>query len=219
VSSTPNDPWQEPDSGAAPPPPPPPSGGGWQQTTGYPPPPPPDEGWQQGGYGNYPPPPPPDGGFGQPGYGYPPQGSGWSPSGGSNQSPFGYLAGWWYRVLATILDNILVGIVATIVLVIIGVKGRGINLGEAVVVLVYQIALLGTVRAQTVGNMAASTKVVDADGGGPIGYGRSTIRAVVLVVLYITIIGGLIDIFWPIWDKRNQTLHDKAANCLVIRLR
>ena len=186
------------------------------QATGYPPPPPPDEGWQQGGY---PPPPPPPGGFEQPGYGYPPQGSGWSPTGAPYQSPFGYLAGWWYRVGATILDNILVGIVATLVLVVIGVRGRGINFGEGVVVLVYQIVLLGMVRSQTVGNMAVSTKVVDADTGGPIGYGRSTVRAVVLVVLYITIIGGVIDVLWPLWDKRNQTLHDKAANCLVIRLR
>jgi hypothetical protein len=27
----------------------------------------------------------------------------------------------------------------------------------------------------------------------------------------------VIDLLWPIWDKRKQTLHDKFANTLLVR--
>jgi uncharacterized RDD family membrane protein YckC len=120
---------------------------------------------------------------------------------------------------ATILDNLLVGIIAVIVLLVLGVRGVGLNLGEWIFLLAYQILLLGQARGQTVGNMALGTKVVDANTGNPIGYGRAAIRAVVLLVLDLTLILGLLSILWPLWDRRNQTWHDKAANTLVIRLR
>ena len=35
----------------------------------------------------------------------------------------------------------------------------------------------------------------------------------------ITIIGGLIDILWPLWDSRSQTLHDKAIGSVLIHIR
>ena len=27
---------------------------------------------------------------------------------------------------------------------------------------------------------------------------------------------GIIDLLWPLWDERRQTLHDKAVGCYVI---
>jgi uncharacterized RDD family membrane protein YckC len=55
-----------------------------------------------------------------------------------------------------------------------------------------------------------------ASNGQPPGHGQSAIRWVVEFVLGITVIGGILDILWPLWDTRNQTLHDKAAGTVVV---
>jgi uncharacterized RDD family membrane protein YckC len=203
-------------------PPPPPPGGS------YPPPPPPDGGYQQpGGSGGYPPPPPP--GYSGPGAqqygsgpGLPPpppigeaggwQGTGGAPTGG------GYLAGWWYRVGATIIDSLIVGIPVGIVLAIAGLSGFfGRDLIQGVVSFVYVSVLLGNFGGQTIGNKALRTRVVDVQTGQPPTGGKPWLRTIVSVVLSITIIGGILDILWPLWDNQNQTLHDKAAGTVVLR--
>jgi uncharacterized RDD family membrane protein YckC len=112
-----------------------------------------------------------------------------------------------------------VGFVGAIVLVIIGARGFGLQLGLWAIIFAYQCIMLGVPRGQTVGNMAVATRTVDANTGGPIGFGRAAIRSVVLLVLQVTIIGGILDILWPLWDRQNQTIHDKTANSLVIRTR
>ena len=40
----------------------------------------------------------------------------------------------------------------------------------------------------------------------------SAVGSLVLIVLQITFIGGILDFLWPLWDRQNQTLHDKAAS-------
>ena len=131
----------------------------------------------------------------------------------------GYLAGWWTRVGATIIDGLIVGVVSLVLLVALGVRGRGLSFADEGLMFVYAFILLGVVRAQTVGMMALGTRVVDANTGGPIGFSRSFGRAAVYLLLAITIVGGLIDILWPLWDRRNQTLHDKAIGSVLIRIR
>ena len=64
--------------------------------------------------------------------------------------------------------------------------------------------------------MAVGTRCVDAAGGTTIGYGRALLRWFVSVVLEITLIGGILDILWPLWDSKNQTIHDKAASSVVV---
>lgn len=204
----PDDPW-----GNSNPPPPPPGGG-------YPPPPPPPGGQYPppGGYG-YPPPPPGAGypGGGYPGGGYP--GEGYPGAGGyagGPTTPFGTLAGWWRRVGATIVDGVVIAIPVGFVLGIAGANQAVIDLVAALAFFVYITALLGS-SGQTVGNRAASTRTIDANHGGPIGSGRAAVRALVQLVLQVTVIGWILDFLWPLWDSRNQTLHDKAAGSLVVR--
>ena len=233
----PDEPWGQPGSGAAEPPPgggygyppPPPGGSGYPPpppgASGYPPPPPPGDYPPPGGYG-YPPPQGggyPGGGYpggGYPGGGYP--GAGYPGSGypggyqGAGATPWGPLSGWWRRVGATIVDGIIIAIPVGFVLGIAGATQAVIDVVAALAFIVYITVLLGG-SGQTVGNRASSTRVVDANQGTPIGTGRAAIRAVVQVVLQITVIGWIIDFLWPLWDRRNQTLHDKAAGSLVIR--
>ncbi|HET9442985.1 MAG TPA: hypothetical protein VFO65_06655, partial [Acidimicrobiales bacterium] len=70
---------------------------------GQPPPPPPPP------PGGYPPPPPPPGAYGAPGYG-PGPGPGTTPL-GPGGAP---LAEWWQRLVAVIIDSIIIGIVGSI---------------------------------------------------------------------------------------------------------
>lgn len=223
TQTPPPDPWaqsqpqDEPPPNQPPPyqPPPayPPPGAQEPPPTAYPPPPP---GYGAGGGygpspGGYPPPP---GGY-QPG-GYPPYGSGLPtpPPVGPYPSQAGGLAGWWARVGATIVDGLVLLIPNILLDLALGRAGE-YGVGE-VLYAAYVIIMLGRL-GQTVGNMAVHTRAVDAASGQIPGYGKAAIRWLVLLVLNITVIGGILNILWPLWDSRNQTLHDKAAGTLVVR--
>jgi len=175
------------------------------------PPSPPPGGFPGGGYpsGNYP-------GGGYPGGNYP--GGDFSP-GGFDVSGFGseVLATWWHRAGASIVDGLLVGVPVLLLVAAAGMSGVSANLPESIISALYAFALIAWWGGQTVGNRAVRTRVVDARTGGPVDPGRSAVRAGVMWILTITFVGGILDIIWPLWDRRKQTLHDKAAGTLVVR--
>jgi uncharacterized RDD family membrane protein YckC len=117
---------------------------------------------------------------------------------------------------ATLIDGLLVGIPLAIVLSLAKTPTILVDVIIYVVNVTYQIILIGQ-TGRTVGNRAASSSVVDANTGARPDYGKVAVRAVVQLVLGITVIGGILDWLWPLWDDRNQTLHDKAAGTLVYR--
>jgi uncharacterized RDD family membrane protein YckC len=116
-----------------------------------------------------------------------------------------------------VIDGILVGIVAAIILGIAGAHSTGARFLEVLIQLVYLVVLLGGNRGRTVGNLALRTRTIDGRTGQTITYDRAVIRSLVEVVLAFTVIGGIADILWPLWDQQNQTLHDKAAGTVVLR--
>jgi uncharacterized RDD family membrane protein YckC len=92
--------------------------------------------------------------------------------------------------------------------------------------LVYATILCGGQRGQTVGMMAVGVRVVRDGTHDIVGYGRAFGRALVEQVFRLlgsaTIILGvvwLLDMLWPLWDKKRQTLHDKIAKTVVLRVR
>jgi uncharacterized RDD family membrane protein YckC len=189
---------------------PPPPAGPWG--------PPPGEAGNQGWAG------PPPGGpaqtpWGAPGGGpggapYTPYPSGWNADPATGSS--GRLAGWWQRVGATILDGIIVWVPARIV-----EAGGGRVLYFFFLILasaIYTSALL-VARGQTVGMMAVGTKCVTERSGSYLTYGPALGRWAFAEVLTFTGIGGLLDVLWPLWDRNNQTLHDKVVHTLVVRAR
>jgi uncharacterized RDD family membrane protein YckC len=129
------------------------------------------------------------------------------------------LAGWWRRVGATVVDGIVIGVISGIILGIAGVSVTGWSryFLEGVFQVVYQILLLGGNRGRTLGNRVVNTVTVDGRTGTPISYDRAIPRSLVQALLGFTIIGGVLDILWPLWDRQNQTLHDKAAGTVVLR--
>jgi uncharacterized RDD family membrane protein YckC len=116
---------------------------------------------------------------------------------------------------ATLIDGIILGIPSLIITAVAGrVGGEVVDLAAQ---LIYETLLIGRRSGRTWGMKAVGTRVVSANDGQPIGYGPAVLRAVVVIVLGVTVVGGLLDILWPLWDPRNQTLHDKAVNSLVVR--
>ena len=191
--------WEEPPGGGGTPPPPggypPPPGGGYPPPPpaggAYPPPPP---SWQQ---------PPGGGGYQQPG-GY----------GGPGGGPGGRLAGWWQRVGATVVDGLILFIPNIILRYAGGSAGGGLL--SVILDAAYITVMLGQ-KGQTVGNMAVHTRVVDARTGGPISYGKALGRwASEFVLVLLLVIPWILDVLWPLWDRDNQTLHDKMAGTVVL---
>ena len=202
----------------------------------YPPP-----GYTGPGYPSpgYPPP-----GYGAPGYaapgyaapGFPPPGygasPGWAPAPafGDPTAGAGRLAGWWHRVGATVIDGIILVVFESVVGAILGggrltaSHGAGGGLVVAriidlVAALAYQGLLLSR-RGQTVGMMAVGTRIVDATSGGGIGVWRGVLRAVIEgLFAVLLLLPWVLDVLWPLWDRRNQTLHDKIVGTLILRTR
>ena len=156
------------------------------------------------------------------------------------------LAEWWKRLVAAIIDGIIVGIPLNIIFSIVGVgfatstefevdpntgavtttdAGMGFFGGLVVMSLIYLVLygayfvyFHGNERGQTPGKMIMKIQVRDEATGGALGYGKAALRMVVGWALswFTCGIGGLLDGLWPLWDPKRQALHDKAANTLVI---
>lgn len=143
------------------------------------------------------------------------------------------LASWGRRFAAIVVDNLLlliptaVGIVlialdnfrdgiAPIAIVGLVILGLTLTVGHAA----YFTILNGNERGQTYGKRAFGIRVVDVNEGGPIGYGRAFARwAVPFVINLIFGVFSLVDNLWPLWDARNQALHDKFADSIVVSVK
>lgn len=207
------------------PPEPPASTGSWPPPSSWPPP-----GTGQGGTGSL------------PSYPSAPPGSD-APSWNAALAPFGApLAGWWQRVGALVLDGLILGVPFVIIEAIVGsatdkkhlvlvngvevtrttVSGAAVAVWIAWIVIsaLYFTVLNGTGHGQTVGNRAPGISVRDVSTGEPIGWGRGLLRYVVRSVLYLClVIPGIVNDLFPLWDRRHQTIADKAARSVMVRLR
>jgi signal peptidase I len=143
------------------------------------------------------------------------------------QSP---LASPWLRLAGYLVDSAVTAPPLVVALYVAGVieagggAGAGIFLSAltwvSLVSAVYFI-IPTAIWGQTVGKWAAGTKVLGPAGDVP-GWGRAAVRAAVGAVagfLANTIGVGILDPLWLLWDRHRQTLHDKAAGTIVIRIR
>jgi uncharacterized RDD family membrane protein YckC len=133
------------------------------------------------------------------------------------------LASWGSRVGAFLLDLIILMVGGFAVGVVAGFFSRGgtsaadIVLGAFYVVfLLYAPLMLAFNDGQTIGKKALGIAVINED-GHPIGLGRALWREIFSRwLLAITIIGGILDPLWPLWDDQNRALHDIMAKTRVI---
>jgi len=180
-----------------------------------------------------------------PAYGAYPPWQNVAPVAGAQLTPFGApLARWWQRVGSMLLDILIVAAPLAIVNGILnssfgtehrvkllnGTYGyqRTIQGPAHVVILIATTAIValyfaimnGGHTGQTIGNRAPGIAVRDATTGDVIGFKRGLLRWFIRAVLYLALIlPGLLNDLFPLWDSRNQTIADKAARSVVIRLR
>ncbi|MEV0604368.1 RDD family protein [Streptomyces sp. NPDC050315] len=174
--------------------------------------------------------------------GGPPGGGGpQGPYGGAPQGPYGApdplagmppLAGRGRRLLARIIDGILIGVPVGVIMwfVVGGVDypGTADDSGEQTVVsgvtmlayLIYE-GLMLTTRGQTVGKMAMKIRVAMLENGAiptaRAGWVRAAVYTLPEIIPCCGPIFWLVNVLWCTWDKPyQQCLHDKAARTVVV---
>ena len=158
-------------------------------------------------------------------------------------APFGApLAGWWQRVGSMLLDGLILGIPLIVLnlfltrnfgtLHSVFVNGQqewvrslqggarlGLWLAGLAIEGIYFSFLNGRGSGQMPGNHAPSIAVRDVETGRTIGLGRGVLRWFIRTILYAALIlPGLLNDLFPLWDSRHQSIADKAARSVVIRL-
>jgi uncharacterized RDD family membrane protein YckC len=127
------------------------------------------------------------------------------------KGPSGPRASFGRRLIAIIVDDILVGIVYGILFAVIG-RGGAYGLGLLVSV-AYFTFFEGSASGQTVGKRIFDIRVIDYASGGSIGYGRALLRQIGRILSGLACLLGYL---WMLWDKEKQTWHDKIANTVVV---
>jgi len=155
------------------------------------------------------------------------------------------LAHWWKRAIAALIDGVIVSIPSYILMAILGagfaasneltvdpvtgqVTGGGGGFIATMLVssliifllgVAYYVYFHGNEKGQTPGKMVMKIQLRDEATGGQVGYGKAALRWIVALVLWVLCyIPGIIDVLFPLWDAKRQTLHDKAANTVVVDL-
>mgnify|MGYP001550539891 FL=1 len=124
-------------------------------------------------------------------------------------APSGPRASFGERLIAAIIDGVVVGL-ATGILGRIGILGSIVGF---VVSYGYYVYLEGSPSGQTVGKRAMSIRVVGMQTGQTIGYPGAFIRVIGKIVSSIACLLGY---FWMLWDPEKQTWHDKFADSVVV---
>jgi uncharacterized RDD family membrane protein YckC len=144
------------------------------------------------------------------------------------------MAQWWQRVVALLIDLVILAVPNTIIVTLIAGSAASAArisptsasprvweaIGVAVVVsLGYFSFLDGGRSGQTVGKRAVGIAVRDIDTGGPVGAGRALLRRFVFFVTYLGLILFVLNALSPLWDRRRQAWHDKVVRSCVVDIR
>jgi uncharacterized RDD family membrane protein YckC len=143
-------------------------------------------------------------------------------------------ASWGTRALGFVVDSLLVGVAMAILYFVLAgvvtsmsaVVGHGAAGGVCCMFIVlfplatllvgaYNGVYLIAQRGYSIGQGLVNIKVVDA-GGNLLTQGAALIRLLVRAAMGFIPVLPFLDLLWPLWDARGQTLHDKAVNCYVV---
>ena len=140
-------------------------------------------------------------------------------------------ASWGRRVGAYLLDVLVIALPLIVIIVVAIAAGDPDDENDgswAVIGIAYLATFLapfvyftlmhGRESGQSLGKKWVGIRVVDGSTGGPIGYGRAFGRYAISFVFGIFVIPALLDYLWPLWDQKNQALHDKVVGSVVDRV-
>ena len=129
------------------------------------------------------------------------------------------LAGYGIRLAGYMLDGVLVLMFAGVLLLMAPrLNSALLSVLGAVLGLLYAGILIGAWNGQTIGMKAMGTRCVNASDGSKVSMSTSLKRALMHAVFVIIWPLSPVDLAWPIWDKRNQTIHDKVASTVVVKV-
>ena len=118
----------------------------------------------------------------------------------------------------------LLAVVLSIVLRPFGSSALLVYAVSVAVRVVYAGLLLTYWNGATLGMRAVKLTCVDATTLAPVTMRQAFIRALTAeIIAAASLLAGILtvleilDLAWPIWDKRNQTIHDKAGGTVVLR--
>jgi len=141
-----------------------------------------------------------------------PQG-GWAPQTQVGPAPGVVFGGFWIRLVAYIIDVIILGIIQAGLVSAMGqTSGQGIG---GLISIAYFIGMWG-VMGQTIGMMPFGLRIVrDAD-GAKITWGNAVLRFIGLIIAFVCIFIGVI---WVAFDARKRGWHDMIGGTVVIKAR
>ncbi len=152
------------------------------------------------------------------------------------------LASWWSRVGAAVIDGLIIGAGALLIVALFGsvfsvgffasdqagvvavVVGLMLSfLAIAIVALLYAPLMMARTNGKTLGRMAVGIRVVRAN-GRPMDFGWAMLREVAVKALLFGFAGSLTfglanlaDVLWPLWDDENRALHDFLVDTRTVR--
>ena len=151
---------------------------------------------------------------------------------------------WWERVLAAVIDGLVLMIPIIIVWVIFGLlMGRSLALNLLIMlfamliitagVVAYKVVMESGPKQATVGKMVLGLQLVDATSGGPVTKQQALIRTwpwwlgLANFLNPVPVLGVLISLaIFGVWialivvfamDANGQSIHDKMARCMVAK--
>lgn len=136
-------------------------------------------------------------------------------------------AGFWLRVVASLIDSVLVAFVTVPILLAVYGTGyfndetKGVIAGTADFFISWVLPAVAVVifwisKQATPGKMVFSMKVLDARTGRAMSVGQSIGR---YLAYFVSLLPLSLGIFWVAFDKRKQGWHDKLAGTVVVRQR
>lgn len=129
----------------------------------------------------------------------------------SGNGPSGPRASFGRRLVAFIIDSIIIAIPYGVLYAILNQAAAGVL--TLLIAIAYFVYFEGGPTGQTLGKRALGIRVYDFRQGGPIGYGRGFIRYIGKILSSIPCYLGY---FWMLWDREKQAWDDKLANSVVV---
>lgn len=153
---------------------------------------------------------------------------------GSGATPTYDLASWWHRVLAVLIDGLILNLPFALLFGVRWLPEGSWRRAWVVLMLfvwivgglLYAPALLcrgGKYNGQTFGKQCVGVRVVRVD-GQRVDFAFGLFRELVVKELLFGFVGALllyvptfVNYLWPLWDEENRALHDKIVKSRVVR--